>query len=409
MGDANQNVYDENIMNQLKELLKMRTNYEKTIDEMKVEISSMKQQIETINQTHRLEKEQMQNDIRKMKDNIAQLKNKLKSNETAIQENFGELEQLKMIISKIEVAEVLDRKLNMESFNKLEGEKQKSVIDEMISIDNSPNIYKIGQLLYFLSNENLNSQKKDHPKSYIYFPEEAFKDNSIDKIGISSLTTEMLYENESLNSEKLRKHINNFSVLQIEIAYPSDNFDTIYESVVNIKNDFNGKVEIRIFITGIKKTNKKFYENEFIDSVKIDSTVEVIAGSSFCGSFQHCKSLKHVILPKSLKSIGGYAFRGCQLLKEVCIPPSIEYIGNFAFSNCTSLKTAIVPSSTKEIGNCTFNKCSSIENILISKSVSKIGKASFFHCSSLKDLYIPSSADSNEILYIEPSTSVTRV
>ena len=50
--------------------------------------------------------------------------------------------------------------------------------------------------------------------------------------------------------------------------------------------------------------------------------------NSYTGVFQGCTSLKSVILPQGLASIGEKAFMDCTSLESITIPASILFIGN---------------------------------------------------------------------------------
>ena len=58
--------------------------------------------------------------------------------------------------------------------------------------------------------------------------------------------------------------------------------------------------------------------------------------------FYGCVSLREIVLPDTLQSIGGSAFAHCEKLREIRLPASVFAIGNNAFSNCTKLEGYIV-------------------------------------------------------------------
>ena len=57
--------------------------------------------------------------------------------------------------------------------------------------------------------------------------------------------------------------------------------------------------------------------------------------------FYYRSSLKTVVLPKNLLTIGYYAFYGCYSLTEITLPESLESIGYWAFGYCENLKSII--------------------------------------------------------------------
>ena len=110
-------------------------------------------------------------------------------------------------------------------------------------------------------------------------------------------------------------------------------------------------------------------------------------------AFRDCTTLKNIIIPNSVKSIGDEAFKGCISLESIDIPNSVTNIGKQAFSYCTSLKRIDIPTSVKEIGEGAFSHCTSVESIDISEGVEKIGAKAFFH-TGLQRIDIPSSIHS---------------
>ena len=46
------------------------------------------------------------------------------------------------------------------------------------------------------------------------------------------------------------------------------------------------------------------------------------------------KSVREVVIPDGVKSIGEQAFCGCSALVDIKIPDSVEFIGDLAFGYC---------------------------------------------------------------------------
>ena len=59
-------------------------------------------------------------------------------------------------------------------------------------------------------------------------------------------------------------------------------------------------------------------------------------------SFQNCKNLSSVILPKSLQAIYYQVFQNCSKLSSISLPQSIALLGEKAFAGCSSLKSVTV-------------------------------------------------------------------
>ena len=156
-----------------------------------------------------------------------------------------------------------------------------------------------------------------------------------------------------------------------------------------------------------------------IEMYKIKNGVKVICDAAF----MFCHSLKELVIPSSVASIGGFTFHNCEALRELVIPSSVTSIGNWVFGNCGSLRELVIPSSVTSIGRAAFNCCSFLQldikspkfelidnsiivdtlkkevisclnnrsNIIIPSSVTSIGGGAFHFCNSLRELVIPSS------------------
>ncbi len=64
-----------------------------------------------------------------------------------------------------------------------------------------------------------------------------------------------------------------------------------------------------------------------------------------------------LVIPKSVKKIGNFAFEGCSALKKIVIPEGIKEIGDWMFGDCSSLEEVVVPESVDEISWSAFNRC----------------------------------------------------
>jgi hypothetical protein len=104
--------------------------------------------------------------------------------------------------------------------------------------------------------------------------------------------------------------------------------------------------------------------------------------------------IKGIILPKSLTSIGDYAFVGCTSLMSVTIPNGVTSIGERAFEDCTSLTGVTIPDSVTSIGRYAFVGCTSLTSVTIPGSVTSIGSSAFYGCTSLTSVTIPGSVTS---------------
>lgn len=64
-----------------------------------------------------------------------------------------------------------------------------------------------------------------------------------------------------------------------------------------------------------------------------------------------------LIVPKSVKRIGGWAFWCCGELEEVVMSDGIEEIGDHAFNGCKKLEKVVISESVEYIGISSFCWC----------------------------------------------------
>lgn len=90
-----------------------------------------------------------------------------------------------------------------------------------------------------------------------------------------------------------------------------------------------------------------------------DLTIAVFCPNAMTGN---------VILPNTVEHIGEYCFFGCKSLKKIVIPPSVKTIGNYAFSEC-SIDKLVIPNSVKSIGSGCFKKTLIRESLKLSSQI----------------------------------------
>ncbi|MBR4105068.1 MAG: leucine-rich repeat domain-containing protein, partial [Thermoguttaceae bacterium] len=114
--------------------------------------------------------------------------------------------------------------------------------------------------------------------------------------------------------------------------------------------------------------------------------VEEIAESACYGA-----AFETVRLPKSLRSVGKFAFADCKSLKRVEIPgdSALVDVGQHSFVGCKALETFDWPKSLKQIGGSAFSDCASLKSLTGATSLESIGDSAFSDCKALETVELP--------------------
>lgn len=110
-------------------------------------------------------------------------------------------------------------------------------------------------------------------------------------------------------------------------------------------------------------------------------------------AFQHCYSLKSIIIPYNVKIIGGGAFEHCRKLTTVNIPFGVKVIERGTFHH-VAISSITIPNSVTSIEDFAFGGCDGSTSITIGNNVNHIGRQAFDGCSGITSITIPSSVSS---------------
>ena len=86
--------------------------------------------------------------------------------------------------------------------------------------------------------------------------------------------------------------------------------------------------------------------------------------------------MTRLVLPESVKEIGGEAFQDCHQLTSVQFDKGLLYIKDHAFKN-SGLASLELPEGIKEIGEWSFEGCKSLKTVQIPQSVTNIRDGCF--------------------------------
>jgi len=111
------------------------------------------------------------------------------------------------------------------------------------------------------------------------------------------------------------------------------------------------------------------------------------------GAFANKSTLTKIIFPKTLESIGKYAFAYCSnLMGDLQLPEGLKIIGAGSFDGCISLFGSLnIPNSVHTIGNSAFRDCTGFsEHLNFGSGLISIDRYAFYNCSNFSgSLIIP--------------------
>lgn len=134
-------------------------------------------------------------------------------------------------------------------------------------------------------------------------------------------------------------------------------------------------------------------------SISIPEGIEIVGSGAFKFDFwENPKSLKEVILPKSLLVIDDDAFCDLKGVERIVIQDGLREIRKDAFRSCMNLKEIYLPDTLEVVGEGAFSICRELEKVVVPSGVRVLSKDVFAHCSNLKEVIL-----SDGLLTIEES------
>lgn len=173
--------------------------------------------------------------------------------------------------------------------------------------------------------------------------------------------------------------------------------------------EINGK---ELPVVGLAADIFNIMSNGTVRNVIVPDTVTTIGQ----GAFKNCKNLESIVLPKRLQEIYREAFQNCVKLKSIVLPNTIKKIGISAFEGCSSLSSVTLGTGLREIGIWAFNDCPSLKSITIPANVTYIGAKAFgstpitvygYSGSAAEEEYAGKSGNVTFVLLDKKTTSVT--
>lgn len=138
-------------------------------------------------------------------------------------------------------------------------------------------------------------------------------------------------------------------------------------------------------------TSTTFSIKDTIESIEIPSGCTSISDSGLYGF----KSLKRLVIPDSMKSVGIQAVAFCTALESVTIGSGLTVISTSMFSHCTVLSGVTIPTTITNLYDSCFTDCHSLTEIEIPSGVTLIDDYAFYNCDGLTNVILNCSAPPN--------------
>ena len=202
-----------------------------------------------------------------------------------------------------------------------------------------------------------------------------------------------------LNNIDGKKRISLRDALRLDWNIPYANSNP-YDAENTVKID-------KITVTGNMSVDDLYYLGDLVSAGKIaniDLSEASVEGNQIPAGFASMKddeTLKEIILPSGLKTIGAEAFKGCKALVNVIFQEGTGdvMIGSGAFMNCTALNNEqiqnIINHADAVIASDTFNGTNA-ENITLANDITYIGKQAFAN-TKLKRFTLPAKCEGYEV------------
>ncbi len=180
-------------------------------------------------------------------------------------------------------------------------------------------------------------------------------------------------------------------------------------------------------VTGVD--SRAFYQNSVVKQIILPRTVRTIGDWAFA----YCPNLEYVNTSYNLTSVGFYAFAFSPSLEEVNInsditeltpglfqgsgltsiriPYNVKTIRRDVFSGCANLKSINIPAYVTSIDIRAFINCTSLESVNFGSgsSIPVLPSRIFSGCTALKEVSIPSSVKSIDSLTFENCTALESI
>lgn len=128
-----------------------------------------------------------------------------------------------------------------------------------------------------------------------------------------------------------------------------------------------------------------YQPNTTLKEVMLPASLVTIGKSAFL----NCRALDYVDTGNA-ETITEYAFEGCSNLREVILSEKLKTVGNCAFRNCVSLSLIDIPGSVETLGRWVFENCGNLQSVVLHEGVQFLSESTFYGC-GIRSVSIPST------------------
>ena len=127
-----------------------------------------------------------------------------------------------------------------------------------------------------------------------------------------------------------------------------------------------------------------FFNNKSLTSIRLPYKLE----NFWDNAFSDCTALNNIVMPSTVKGIYNSVFEGCTSLSNVTLNEGCTTLGNHVFKNCP-LAAVTFPKTLGSIGEWAFEG-TKLETVDLSNTqITRLPNGSFYNCQKLNDIKLP--------------------
>ena len=127
-----------------------------------------------------------------------------------------------------------------------------------------------------------------------------------------------------------------------------------------------------------------FFNNKHLTSIKLPNNLEKFFDNAFNG----CTVLNNIVMPSTVKAIYNYVFQDCTSLSNVTLNEGCTTLGHHVFKN-SPLAAVTFPKTLGSIGEYAFESTNLKTVDLSNTQITSLPNGCFFNCQQLNDVKLP--------------------